>query len=65
MVLVSSSWAHTLFDIGASTLFISLLFASMLGLEPKLLDSTLSMGVPLGHDYELSYRCNSVRIEID
>ena len=65
MVLVSSSWAHTLFDTNASYSFISVLFASMLGLEPKLLDSTLSVGVLLGRDCELSYHCNSVRIEID
>ena len=33
MILVSSSWAHTLFDTGVSHLFISVLFPSMLGLE--------------------------------
>ena len=65
MVLVSSSWAYTLFDTGASHSFISILFASMLGLEYELLDSTLGMGVPLGRDCELSYRCGLVRIEID
>ena len=48
MVLVSSSWAYTLFDTGASHLFISILFASMLGLKHEPLDSTLSVGVPLG-----------------
>ena len=47
MVLVSSSWAHTLFDTGASHSFISVLFKSMLGLEYEPLDSTLSIGVPL------------------
>ena len=65
MVLISSSWAHTLFDTSASHLFISILFASMLGLEHDPLDSTLSVGVPLGRDYELSYRCSLMRIEID
>ena len=65
MVLVSSSWAHTLFDTGASHSFITILFTSMLGLEPEPLDSTLSVGVPLGGNYELSYHCNSLSIEID
>ena len=44
MVLVYSYWAHTLFDTGASHSLISILFASMLGLEHEPLDSTLSMG---------------------
>ena len=60
MVLVSSSWAHTLFDSGTSHSFMSVLFASMLGLEPEPLDSILSVGVLLGQDCELSYRCNLV-----
>ena len=54
-----------MFDTGASHSFISILFASMLGLEPEPLDSTLSVGVPLGRDCELSYCCSLVRIEID
>ena len=37
----------------------------MLGLKHESLDSTLSVGVPLGRDCELLYRCSSVRIEID
>ena len=60
MVFVYSSWAHTLFDTGASHSFIFVLFASMLGLELEPLDSTLSVGVPLGRDCELSYRYSSV-----
>ena len=48
MVLVSSSWAHTLFNTSESHLFISVLFVSMLGLEYEQLDSTLSVGVLLG-----------------
>ena len=47
MVLVFSSWSHTLFDIGASHSSISILFASMLGLEYESLDSTLSVKVHL------------------
>ena len=65
MVLVSSSWAHTLFDIGASHSFTSVIFVGMLGLECESLDSPLSVGVPLGRDCELLYRCRLVRIEID
>ena len=65
MVLVSNSWAYTLFDTGAFHLFISILFASTLGLEPELLDSTLSVGVPLGWDCELSYHCSLMPIKID
>ena len=65
MILVSSSWAHALFDASASHSFISALFARMLGLEYEPLDSVMSVGVPLGRDCELSHRCSSVRIEID
>ena len=65
MTLVSSSWAHTLFDTGASHSFIFILFASMLGLEHEPLDSTLSVRVPLSQDCELSYHCSSVCIKIN
>ena len=65
MILFSSSWAHTLFDTGASHSFISVLFARMLGLKYESLDSVMSVGVPLGRDCELLHRSSSVRIEID
>ena len=55
VILVSSSWARMLFDTSASHSFISIPFVSMLGLEYEPLDSTLSMGVPLGLDCKLSY----------
>ena len=64
MLLISSSWVHVLFDIGASHSFISMLFVSMLRLEYEPLVSTLSMGVPLGRDIELSFGCGYVRIDI-
>ena len=64
MLLVSSSWAHVLFDTGASHSFISMLFVSMLGLEYESLKSTLSMGVPLGRDCELSFQYSTVWIDI-
>lgn len=50
MVLVSSYLAHTLFDTSASHSLISVLFVGMFGLEYKPLDSTLSVGMPLGRD---------------
>lgn len=54
-----------MFDTGALHSFISVLFASMLGLKYESLDFTLSAGVLLGRDCELSYRCNLVHIKID
>ena len=64
MVFISSSWAHTLFDTGASHSFITIVFVGMLKLEYESLDSTLSVGVPLGRDCELSYRSNSMRMRL-
>ena len=64
MLLVSSSWAHVLFDTGASHSFISMLFVSMLGLEYEPLESTLSVGVPQGRDCELSFQCSAVWIDV-
>ena len=64
MILVSSSSAYALFDTGASHYFISTLFTGILGLEFETLDSVMSVGVLLGRDYELSYGCSSVRVEI-
>ena len=65
MVLVSSSWSHTLFDTGAFHSLISILFVSMLHLEYEPLDSNLSVEVPLGRHCELLYHCGLMRIEID
>ena len=64
MLLVSSSWAYVLFDISASHSFISMLFANMPELEYEPLESTLSVGVQLDRDCDLSFRCSSVRIDI-
>ena len=64
MVLVSSFWAHFLFDTGASHSFISKLFVIMLGLDLETLDSVMSVGVPLGKDYKLSSSCSYIRIKI-
>ena len=64
IVLVSSSWAHILFDTGESHSFIFALFLSILGLEFETLDLVISMGVPLGKGCELSYGCSFVRVKI-
>ena len=64
MILVSSSWAHDLFDNGVSHSFISILFASMLGLEFETLSSVIGVGVLLGRDYEFSFSCSFLHIEI-
>ena len=53
-----------LFDTDASHSFVSVLFASILKLEYEKLDSNLSVGVLLGKDYKLSFKCNLVCIEI-
>lgn len=62
ILLVSSSWATVMFDTGASYSFISMLFASILGLEYEPLDSMLSVCVSLGNDYKLFFLCSLVRI---
>ena len=43
MLPISSSWAHVLFDTGASHSFIPMLFVSMLGLDYEPLESALSV----------------------
>ena len=65
MLLVSSSWTYVLFDTGASYSFISIMFVSMLGLVYKPLESTLSVGVSLGRDCELSFQCSAVWIDVE
>ena len=42
-----------------------MLFASILKLDYKPLESALSVGFPLGKDCQLSLRCSSVCINID
>ena len=64
MLLIYSSWAYVLFDMGASHLFISLFFASIIRLEYEPLEFSLSVGIPLGRDCELSFQCGSVWIDI-
>ena len=64
MILISSSWAHVLFNTGASLSFIAALFASKLGLEFETLNSVMSVRIPRGKDCELSYGFSYVCIEI-
>ncbi|KAL5842939.1 hypothetical protein ACOSQ3_013542 [Xanthoceras sorbifolium] len=54
MVLISRSWAHALFDTGASHSFISLLFANTLGLGFENLNMPLSLKTPLGKAHDLT-----------
>ncbi|KAL5773945.1 hypothetical protein ACOSP7_011502 [Xanthoceras sorbifolium] len=65
MVLISRSWAHALFDTGASHSFISLLFANTLGLGFENLSMPLSLETPLGKAHDLTLCCKSVSIRID
>ncbi|KAL5831551.1 hypothetical protein ACOSQ4_016905 [Xanthoceras sorbifolium] len=65
MVLISRSWAHALFDTGASHSFISLLFANTLGLGFENLSMPLSLETPLGKAHDLTVCCKSVSIRID
>ncbi|XP_006854885.2 uncharacterized protein LOC18444659, partial [Amborella trichopoda] len=62
MVLISHSWAHVLFDTGASHSFISLMFASMLGLSWETFSPALHLSVPMGGHGEVSTICRSVCI---
>ena len=65
MILISHSWAHVLFDTGASHSFISLLFAQLLGLEISELDYVLTLGTPMGGVADVSSVCKSCRIVIN
>ena len=64
MVLISHSWAHVLFDTGASHSFISVAFASVLRLEFERLESPLQLDTPGGSN-EVSLVCKSCRITVD
>ncbi|XP_062118839.1 uncharacterized protein LOC133832520 [Humulus lupulus] len=56
MVLISQSWAHVLFDTGASYSCISLMIASMLGLSWETFSPTLKLSVPMGGHGEVGKR---------
>ncbi|KAL5827593.1 hypothetical protein ACOSQ3_019434 [Xanthoceras sorbifolium] len=61
MVLILRSWAHALFDTGASHSFISLLFANTLGLSFENLNIPLSLETPLGKAHDLTvFSCYAV-----
>ena len=65
MILISHSWAHVLFDTGASHSFISMLFAQMLGLECSVLDNLLTLGTPMGRVTDVSTVCRGCLVVID
>ena len=52
------------FDTGASHSFISMLFASVLGLECEVHGPTLILGTPLRGTYSLSTMCKSCCVVI-
>ncbi|CAL9025414.1 unnamed protein product [Prunus brigantina] len=62
--LVFNSWARILFDPGATNSFISMSFASILGLEYEFMKSSLMIGSPLGKCVEVNKLCRSCPIEI-
>ena len=64
MILISSSWAHVLFDTGELHLFIFSLFANKQGLEFETLGLVLNVRVSLEKDCELSFGCNLVHNKI-
>ena len=64
MIHVSHSWAHVLFDTGATHSFISMLFASVLQLETETCSSSLTLSTPMGGIAEVSIICKSVCIVI-
>ena len=57
MIHVSHSWAHVLFDTGATHSFISMLFASVLQLETETCSSPLTLSTPMGGIAEVSIIC--------
>ncbi|XP_016648315.1 PREDICTED: uncharacterized protein LOC103327202 [Prunus mume] len=62
--LVFNSWARILFDPGATNSFISVSFASILGIEYEFMKSSLMIGSPLGKCVEVNKLCKSCPIEI-
>ncbi|XP_060967115.1 uncharacterized protein LOC133035345 [Cannabis sativa] len=64
MVLISHSWAHVLFDTGASHSFISLMFASMLGLSWETFSPALHLSVPMGGHGEAIVDCSRNRVTL-
>ena len=64
MILISHSWAHVLFDTGATHSFISMSFASSLQLEMNLSTSPLLLTTPMGGVGEVSMICKSYCVVI-
>ena len=57
MFLCFSTWAHVLFDPGASHSFISISFASLLNLEFLHLHCSLCFETPMGGKVETKWVC--------
>ena len=64
MILSSHSWAHVLFDTGATHSFISMSFASSLQLEMNLPTSPLLLTTPMGRVGKVSMICMSCCVVI-
>ena len=64
MILISNSWAHVLFDTGATHSFISMPFVSCLQLEVSPSTSPLLLTTPLGRVTEISVVCKSCCVVI-
>ncbi|XP_059663739.1 uncharacterized protein LOC132309446 [Cornus florida] len=62
--LVSHSWAHVLFDFGASYSFITSSFARALGFKVSQLDISLCVDTPIGGSVTLSTVCRACSITI-
>ena len=65
MILISHSWAHVLFDTGATHSFISMSFATSLQLEMSLSTSPLLVITPMGEEGEVSMICKSYSVVIE
>ena len=59
IILCFSTWAHVLFDSGASHSFIPATFASMLNLEFVPLQCSLYVETPIGGKMESKWVCNA------
>ena len=64
IVLCFSTWAHVLFESGASRSFISTSFASLLDLEVVPLLFPLYVETPMGGKFEAKWGCNACVLDI-
>ena len=64
MVLCYSTWAHVLFDSGASRSFMSTSFASILDLEIASLSCPLFVEIPMGGMMEAKWGCSGCVLNV-